>query len=63
MLIFCTLMSCGEVILAETQGTQRGIASVKVRKRGGDAVDWRQCVPGDDTFRALVKAARKHCAT
>ena len=35
---------------------------VTVATRGGEAVHWRGCKPGDNVFARLVKAARAHCA-
>lgn len=47
----------GELIVSETRG-----ASVTVETRGGNAVQWRGCKPGDRLFARLVKAAREHVA-
>lgn len=47
----------GDTIVAESDK-----ARVEVETRGGNATKWRGCVPGDNVFAKLVKAAREHCA-
>ena len=48
----------GERITSEEWHGQR----VTVSTRGGEALQWHGCKPGDNVFARLVKAARKHCA-
>ena len=47
----------GEHIKAESRD-----ASVTVATRGGEALRWHGCTPGDNVFAKLVRAAREHCA-
>lgn len=48
----------GDEIKAES-----GKASVTVATKGGNAIRYSGCLPGDHIFAKLAKAAREHVAT
>lgn len=57
-----SLTQDGERIVSEARISGSCIARVDVFTKGGNLAYCRNCKPGDDLFRKLVRAARVHCA-